>query len=166
MTMADLKWLDYSGESIDQLLSLEGEYRIDSLVVACEQAIWQKVAREEESSLSDPEGIVLAIEGLEREVNNGGYQQFLLNTPVFAPIIVHSLARIGCTKTAEITQKALDVLRLPKLAPKTIEAVMAEDKPERDEELDRCDRLYYEAGEDISGRLFEFIKANRSVFKS
>jgi len=32
--MADLKWLDqYSGETIEELLALNGEYRIDSLVV-------------------------------------------------------------------------------------------------------------------------------------
>ncbi len=33
------KWLEYSGENVDQLLSLEGQYRTDSLVLAFEQAI-------------------------------------------------------------------------------------------------------------------------------
>jgi hypothetical protein len=33
--MADLKWLDgYSGETIEELIELAGEYRIDSLLVA------------------------------------------------------------------------------------------------------------------------------------
>jgi hypothetical protein len=41
--MPDLKWLDsYSGQTADQLLALEGEYRIDSLVLAFEQALDQK----------------------------------------------------------------------------------------------------------------------------
>jgi hypothetical protein len=45
--MTELKWFDaYSGQTIDQLLSLEGQYRTDSLVVAIEQAIGQKAARQ------------------------------------------------------------------------------------------------------------------------
>ncbi len=54
------KWLEYSGESADQLLSLEGKYRIDSLVLAFEQAINQKAEREGMPSLTDEERVVLA----------------------------------------------------------------------------------------------------------
>ena len=61
----------YSGQSADQLLSLEGMYRIDSLVRAFEQAITQKAQRGGVQSLTDEERIVLAVEALEREVNNG-----------------------------------------------------------------------------------------------
>jgi hypothetical protein len=61
----------YSGQSTDQLLSLEADYRTDSLVLAFEQAIIQKAERNGVKSLSDEERIVLAVEALEREVNNG-----------------------------------------------------------------------------------------------
>jgi hypothetical protein len=45
--MSDLKWLDAcSGQTVDQLLSLEGEYRLDSLVLAFEQALDQRIERE------------------------------------------------------------------------------------------------------------------------
>jgi len=163
--MPDLKWLDYSGETLDQLLSFEGEYRTDSLVVACEQAIMQKLARDGEAALSEQERAVVAVEALEREVNNGGYQQFFVNTPEFVATIVDSLSRIGCTKTAEITRKALDALGLPRLDVETVNATMEEDSCARDEKLNRCDQLYYEAGEDIAGQLFNFIKANRGALK-
>ena len=44
--MADLKWLDsYSGQTIEELIEMAGEYRIDSLVVAMEQALQQKAAQ-------------------------------------------------------------------------------------------------------------------------
>jgi hypothetical protein len=44
--MPDLNWLDgYSGESVDELIALEGTYRTDSLVLAFEQAMDQKAAR-------------------------------------------------------------------------------------------------------------------------
>jgi hypothetical protein len=44
--MPDLNWLDeYSGQTVDELLALEGEYRLDSLVLAFEQALDQKTER-------------------------------------------------------------------------------------------------------------------------
>jgi len=74
--MADLKWLDgYSGESIEELIALAAEYRIDSLLVALEEALNQKAAEVGELDLSDEERIVLAVEALEREVSNGGFGQ-------------------------------------------------------------------------------------------
>ncbi len=74
-------WLEgYSGQSVEQLLSLQGEYRTDSLVLAFEQAIRQKAEREGMQSLTVEERIVLAVEALEREVNNGGYDQFFANS--------------------------------------------------------------------------------------
>jgi len=52
--MADLKWLDsYSGQTIEELLALESEYRVESLLVALEQALNQKAAEEREQGLSD-----------------------------------------------------------------------------------------------------------------
>jgi hypothetical protein len=50
--MRELPWLNaYSGETVDELLALEGKYRIDSLVVAFEQAMDQKAARVGENKL-------------------------------------------------------------------------------------------------------------------
>ena len=162
--MSDLKFLeDYSGQTVDQLLALEGEYRIDSLVLVCEQAISQKAARESAGAVNVEERIILAIEGLEREVNNGGYAQFFANsTNEFAPIIVESLLRVGCPKTAEITQRAIDALHLPDLSVEAIETAMAA-SDEIEDELNECDSAYYAAGEDIAGQLFIFIKANKEA---
>jgi hypothetical protein len=45
--MSDLPWLDsYSGATTDELLSLEGRYTTDSLVLVFEQALNEKAARE------------------------------------------------------------------------------------------------------------------------
>src|SRR5262249_52433074 len=110
MPMPDLQWLDrYNGETFDELVALEGTYRTDSLVLAFEQAMDQKAARVGENKLTAEERVILAIEALEREVNNGGYGQFFVNTPEYAPIIVDALRRIGCPKVAEITDRAVKV---------------------------------------------------------
>ena len=107
--MADLQWLDgYTGQTLEELLALTNEYRIDSLVVALEQALDQKSTRVGEDSLSYEEITVLAIEALEREVNNGGYSQFFVNSScVYTPIIVESLRRIACPVSANITERAI-----------------------------------------------------------
>jgi hypothetical protein len=133
--MPDLPWLDgYSGESVDELIALEGEYRTNSLVLVFEQAMNQKAARVGIGKLTVEERVILAVEALEREVSNGGYDQFFLNTPEYAPVIVDALRRIGCPKTAEITQRALAIVQ---------KSTMSDEEPE----LRECDALYYEGPE-------------------
>ena len=161
------KWLDgYSGQSADQLLSLEGEYRIDSLVLAFEQAIGQKGQRGGVRSLTDEERVVLAVEALEREVNNGGYDQFFVNSSrEFAPTVVAALQRIGCKKTAAITQRAITALGISDLTSEAIEAVMVGDDEQRFAKLNRCDDSYYKCAEPVAERLFVFIKVNKAGIK-
>ena len=161
--MADLKWLDsYSGQTIDELLSMADEYRIDSLVVALEQALGQKVERVSEQDLSDVERIVLAVEALEREVNNGGYSQFFTNSSgEYISIIVESLLRIGCPETAKTTQRAIEALGIQDMTPEAIETACESENDARDEEFDECDGLYYGAGENIADQLFEYVRSNK-----
>jgi hypothetical protein len=112
LPMPELLWLDgYCGQTVEELIALESKYRIESLVLAFECALGKKAARLGRESLSDEESIILAVEALEREVNNGGYDQYFFNTPEYAPMIVRALQRIGCPKTAEITQNALIILQ-------------------------------------------------------
>ncbi|MFZ2062703.1 MAG: DUF4375 domain-containing protein [Candidatus Binatus sp.] len=153
----------YSGQTAEQLLSLEGEYRIDSLVLVFEEALGKKAYRDGASALSAEENVILAIEALEREVNNGGYSQFFENSSQeYAPIIVPALIRIGCPKTAEITQTAIESLHLPDLSVEAIEAVVAANEMNI-EVLNDCDNSYFGTGEDIAGQLFAFIKKNRDA---
>jgi hypothetical protein len=144
---------------------LSDQYRTDSLVLAFEQAVDQKAARVGMGNLVDEERVILAVEALEREVNNGGYHQFFLNSPEFASIIVSSLGRIGCPKTAELTQDALDALRIPHLTREEIESVISKDDEDRDETLSGCDERYYKGSECIELQLFAFIKANKSMIR-
>jgi hypothetical protein len=162
--MPDLPFLkEYSGQTVEQLLALEHEYRIDSLVCAFEEALLKKAFRDGVLAINDVERVVLAVEALEREVNNGGYSLFFENsTREFAPIIVQALVRIGCPRTAEITQRALDALHLPTLSIEAIEAALEGDNV-NEEDLNGCDRSYFEGPEDITGQLFAFIKTNKDA---
>jgi len=162
--MDKLKWLDrYSGQTTDELIALRGEYRTDSLVLAFEQALDQKVARVGQEGLTEEERVVLAIEALEREVNNGGYDQLFINSSKeYASFFVAALNRIGCTETAELTQQALDILGIEgQITVEAIDRVMEEENTERDERLAECDAQYYETAGDLAGLLLEFIENNR-----
>ena len=164
ITMTEEKWLDgYSGQTVDELIALEGEYRTDSLVLAFEQALDQKADRVGEEGLTEAERVVLAVEALEREVNNGGYLQFFTNSSKqYTPIIVDALQRIGCAETAQLTQQAIDVLGIE--GPITIDAIdhiTDEEDDEREERWDECDARYYEIARDLAGPLLEYIKSNR-----
>jgi Domain of unknown function (DUF4375) len=161
--MPDRQWLDgYSGETVDELIALERTHRIASLVLAFEQAMDQKAAREGDHKLNDEERTILAIEALEREVNNGGYGQFFVNSSrEYSPIIVDSLRRIGCPKTAEITQKAVDIVKQIPVTDEETENGTWMDNDERSDVLCECDNLYFERPENIEESLFAFIKVNR-----
>jgi len=158
---SNLLWLDgYSGQTVEELLALAERYRVDSLVLAFEQAIGQKLVREGRQGLSEEERVVLAVEALEREVNNGGYEQFLMNSSQeFTPIIGDSLERIGCRKTATITQTALEAF--PHRRGEDIGNNTADDQRLR-KQLSQCDDLYYKMGEAIAEGLFAFIENNKA----
>ena len=163
-SQVELKWLEtYSGQTTEELLALEGEYRIDSLALAFEQALQAKAHFAGSSSLTVEENVVLAVEALEREVNNGGYWQLFINSSKeYAPIFVSALNRIGRSEVADLTQLAIDILEIE--GPLNVEAIdraMQEESVHRDERLTECDRRYFEIAGDLSGPLFAFIKNNR-----
>jgi hypothetical protein len=161
--IGNLGWLDgYSGQSLEELLALEGKYRIDSLVLVFEEGIGQKLKRQGDQAPTDEERIVLAVEALEREVNNGGYDQFFTNSSQFVPTIVDSLQRIGCKRTAMITQRAIKALGISDLIAEAIDTAMASDDERRLAKLNRCDEAYYKGTEPIAERLFAFIKTNKA----
>jgi len=156
-------FIAYSGETTDELLDYPAQGQRDSLVRAFEEGLQRKALRTGERALSKEERIVLAVRALDREVNNGGYDQFFRNTSKnFAPEIVQSLARIGCRRTAKITQKAMSALRVAPLTVARIDAAMKETNGERTRQLERCDELFYRTPQGISRRLFAFVKSNRN----
>jgi hypothetical protein len=167
--MQKLKWLDgYSRQSTDALIALAGEHRIDSIVLAFESGIQDKAAQQGSSALSEAELTVLTIEALEREVNNGGYHQFFLNTPEYASNAVAALRRIDCPRTADITAQAVSLLGVQEpFTAEHIQSVLDNDSDGHLIEVltERCDRAYDETGEPIADRLFAYIRANRGAVR-
>ena len=152
----------YSGQSTDELLALEENYRVDSIVLAFEEALLHKAPPE----LTREEQYVLALEALEREVNNGGYLQFFTNACEHAAIVETALRAIDCPTMAQITHEALASLELEdEFTPEDI-AAAAEDADEAVREvLEECDNRYFDDGEPIADRLFDWIRKNRKAIR-
>lgn len=163
--MSDSDFLEsYDGQSADELIALEGRYRIDSIVLAFEQAVQAKLERE---PLADEERVILAVEALEREVNNGGYHQFLVNSSSeHADVIVEALRRIDCPKTAAITEQALAAIQFTAgMAPGDIAEFVMDRYDDFAQVLGKCDERYYDNDEPIADRLFQWIKHNRAKIR-
>ena len=159
--MATLPFLEaYAGQTTDELIALEGQYRVDSIVAAFEEALLRQEDRLGADALTTAEWTILAIEAMEREVNNGGYDQFFRNSSrEHAAILVEALRSIRCPQVADISRRAIDALQLDgPPTPDRIEAALDEDRGGRDAELGALDDEYYAAGEDIAGNLFAFIR--------
>ena len=153
----------YSGQTTDELINLEKAYRTDSIVLAFEQALDQKYFKVGKAGLSAEEIVVLAIEGLEREVNNGGYEQYFINSSKeYAHDIIGALNSIGSKTGAEITQQALNILDIKgEITEAEIDRIMEQENDEREDGLSECDTRYYQEVGDLSDELFTFICANK-----
>jgi hypothetical protein len=163
--MTDLPWHNYAGESAAELFALAATHRADSLVVAFETALERKASSLGSEALSEAERDVLAVEGLEREVNNGGYSQFLLNSSnEYADSIVAALRRIGCTATASITERALAALPPgTALTPDSLTSAIEQEDAARDQRLEECDQAYFDAREDIASALLRYLLSHRDT---
>jgi hypothetical protein len=152
----------YDGKTVAELLAKVDTFRADSLIRLVEGAL-QERARADLSAL---ERVVLAVEALEREVNNGGYNQFFVNEPSYAHEIVAALNEIGCPETARITADAVAVLGLrPGWTDEQI-SVAAADMPDDEwAKLDTLDGQFFTYPDPIEDRLVTFIRANAAEIR-
>lgn len=155
-----MKFLEgYGGQTIAQLIAMKDHYRIDSLVLAVEQALGGRP----EDELTEPERVVLAVEAMEREVNNGGYDQFFINSSrTYAGTLVRALMLIGCPKAAAISADAIAVLAVPNAGDRNAVREAAFDLSDAGTHLlHACDARYYANDENIAQQLFAYIEAHQ-----
>lgn len=123
---------------------------------------------EDLTKLTKPQQDLLFIENLEREVNNGGFNQFYWNSSGdYAMETVAALKAVGAHKAAEILIKANSAWpnqSVPK------------DREERQELLEnieeqsnpvwaQCDSEFYQNPDNITELLLDYVKRNKAEFK-
>ena len=105
--------------------------------------------------LSEPQKLFYFNQALEKEVNNGGFDQYFCNSgSENAYETLLALKSIGANKTAAILQKAIDlVLKL-----------VEEAKEVPDDAFDKLDKEFLSYQENLNVLNIEFVKKNKDFF--
>jgi hypothetical protein len=154
--------LEYAGQITPEILACSDTHTHLSILFAFEWGLQAKArAVGGEDKLSEEEQVVLAVLALDREVGNGGFHQFFVNSSRrFVPSVIRCLRRIGCEETAAITERALTAFRLPQIDLPAIEEAIAKDDSARDAVFEACDQDFYRLTE-LFDMLFVFVTAEQ-----
>jgi len=119
------------------------------------------------SKLSDHQKLFYLNQNLEREINNGGFNQYFCNSSGDnAHETILSLKAIGADKTADILQKAIDQFpdnTVPKDRDKRTE-IVEQIEEAADEVWNDLDQKFYEYEDDLNTLNIEYIKKHKQFF--
>ncbi|ARN77369.1 hypothetical protein BST97_04880 [Nonlabens spongiae] len=151
---------------LDKVLKME---RRDMIVTEIDSYLNKKCEFGEKiDRLNESQIVLLIVENLEREINNGGFNQFYFNSSGnYANETIDALTKIGANKTAEIVKKANSEFEngtVPKdRAERQNKLELIEEKAE--ENWNKCDSEFYEYNDDLTELLIAFILKNKSDFE-
>ncbi len=117
--------------------------------------------------LTEPQQDFYFNQNLEREINNGGFNQYFFNSSGnFTHETLASLRKIGASKTADILQEAID--QFPNsLVPKDRadrQNILEQIEEKANEVWEQLDQKFYEYEDDLNDLNIEYIKKYRSSF--
>ena len=120
------------------------------------QALWDR----DYGTLPELHRLILGIDTLEREVNNGGFLQYFSNTQGRqAPDLAEALQKIGAPKTAALVQRALTVFPGP---PASDWQAWAQSITKMETEhsgfLNALDSKFYQSNEDLALLTMKYVK--------
>ena len=158
---------------LDKILQMDRE---DVIVMEIDKYLNEKSSYQDDmDKLNSSQRVLVIVENLEREINNGGFHQFYWNSSGdFANETVEVLYKIGAKNTAEIVKRANS--EFPN-------GIVPTDRDKRGEILDtineeakakwnELDFKFYGPNEvtgkmeieDLPSLLIEFVKSNKSDF--
>lgn len=152
--------------NIDDLLSAEDS---NQSVIALDEYLGElSNYGEQMERLSEPQWRFYINQNLEREVNNGGFEQFFFNSSGdFAHETVESLRAIGAEHTAALVSEAISEFpesSVPK-ATATRRALMLELWPDSaNSKCAQLDDLFFEYQDNLNSLNLAFVAAHRSEF--
>ena len=151
---------------LDSVLKIE---RRDMIIMDIDSYLNKKCEYGEKIyRLNESQKILLIIENLEREINNGGFNQFYWNSSGnYANETIDALIKIGANKTAEIVKKANSEFKngvVPKDRTKRQnELELIENKAE--ENWSNLDSEFYQYNEDLTELLIAFVLKHKLDFE-
>ncbi len=137
-------------------------------VIEMDKLISEKCAfGEKMEALNEDERLFYISQEVEREVNNGGFDQFFFNSSGdFSNEIVEVFKTIGAEARAEICQRAVDVFG-GKVSVDSFERqdLMEElDEDKIDEIWSDCDSDYYACEDDLDSLIYTFVIEHKAAF--
>lgn len=117
--------------------------------------------------LTEPQRNFYFNQNLERQINNGGFNQYFYNSSGdFAHETLTSLRTIGANKTEKILQHAID--QFPKsIVPKDNaerRVIVEQIEDKANEAWEQLDQAFYKYDDNLNDLNIEYIKQNRSLF--
>lgn len=117
--------------------------------------------------LTESQRTVLFVENLEREINNGGFNQFFFNSSGdFTHETVTALKTVKAYKTADILLKSISAWpnqNVPKDRVKR-QGMLQQIEGKGNPIWNECNEQFYKYPDNLVTLLFEFIKSNKSDF--
>ena len=117
--------------------------------------------------LTEPQKQFYYNQCLEREINNGGFNQYFINSSGdFAHQTIQSLTAIGASTTADILQKAIDQFpdkKVPQDRDERIELVEQIEET-ANEVWEELDQKFFEYADDLNTLNLNFIRQHKADF--
>ena len=152
-----------AGNQLDAIWNMEDDA---DFVAALNEHIEQKCRYGEKmEALSGAERVFYITQTLEMEVNNGGFDQFFINSSGgFAGETVRAFEQIGALKTSAICKRAIGVFGGAVPSDRNERLRMLEDNDEIAAVLEECDDAFLEYEEDLAALNRAFVMRNREAF--
>ena len=153
---------------IKNLAELLNAENINSSIIDLDNFIGELCGYGDEMEvLSEPQKIFRFNQNLEREVNNGGFNQYFSNSSgEYAQETILSLKTIGAYKTASIVQMA--IAQFPgSIVPKDSDVrreIVEKIEESADEIWNDLDQLFFLYEDDLNSLNIEYVKKNKDFF--
>jgi hypothetical protein len=119
------------------------------------------------SALSNPQKVFYFNQELEREINNGGFDQYFHNTSGnYANDTIETLKLIGAIKTAKILQAAIEIFPDKKVPVNRNlrQNVMEDIEDTNKEHWNKLDQQFFKYEDDLNTLNIEFVRKNKQYF--
>ncbi len=138
------------------------------IIFALQEKIGQKLASSGFESLTIGERTFLCVDGIESQVNNGGFDQYFFNTTGnLAQGAPAAFEAIGAEYTAKLVRQACSVF--PDEAPPNDQnkrqELFEQIGKDKEEFLYELDKQFYEYKDNLRQLLIEYIRKNKEQFK-
>ncbi|HUQ27184.1 MAG TPA: DMP19 family protein [Usitatibacter sp.] len=152
--------------SIDDVLANEDP---TTFAIALSDLVFARYDRDGFESLTPPERVAYCVDALEREVNNGGFEQFFTNNSGDTSAeTVAALRKIGAIQAANLVQSAMELFpngSLPRDREERVDVVGAMSDAHRSKWHELDDR-FCSYPDDLTRLMRAFVNAHRAGFRA